>query len=212
MSGLALRARRSGRPSGTKRKRDANAEEPAPPQTLEESADDGDGEYAEVEDEGAGVDNVDDEDAEDEEETEEEGPPPSTRRKGKRGRGRYEEDDDHSDSSPSGKGDVLKVERHAKVVNRAKRKLREEKKKRRAKHAKGNLTLEKGVNFDEGRERAGRRVARAMNKSVLDLEESYPRRTAEEFKSRIPKPQYDEYWLKEQQLELVARMSADGDF
>lgn len=149
--------------------------------------------------------------------------------KSKRAGNREQFEDDSNSSSPEG----LKVERHAAVVRRRKRELKEQEKRLKAQKLKtpkvpmdvsdssteGNaglpsmiLAQKKGEAFQEGRDRAARRVARAMNKSVLDRDEQYPNGTAKEFRRLIPKPQYDEYWTEAQQSELEQRLSHDKDF
>ncbi|KAG8165849.1 hypothetical protein KVR01_004401 [Diaporthe batatas] len=143
-----------------------------------------------------------------------------------------ESDNDRSSSSPEPeKG--LKVERHAKFFRRAEKELEEERKRLNAENPKFTVSLilsdsstegdgypssidlpgKKGDAFKEGRNRAGRRVARAMNKSVLNRVRDHPPGTAEEFESLIPSPQYDdEYWTEERQRELEKRLDDDKDF
>ncbi|KAG8166173.1 hypothetical protein KVR01_004725 [Diaporthe batatas] len=246
MIGRALRSKQRGRPaSGTKGKKTGESSERARTEG-QEADDDSDNDATFNADDEAGASTSEHATGEDSNDKGDAGKQrrrsshqkskggQAARGSAKRGRGarNTEQDDDESESSGSGSGGNLKVERHAKVVRRAKRKLRDEKKQLRAKGAKVVPTLgvsessteggsgpgqvylpeKKGQSFEEGRDRAGRRVARAMNKSVLDREASYPPRTAQEFKNRIPTPQYDEYWSRADQAELVARLSDDSDF
>lgn len=74
------------------------------------------------------------------------------------------------------------------------------------------LPAVKGANYLEAKTRAGRRLGRAMDRSVLARGTAYPNGTADEFRELIPKPQYDEYWNKKDQAELEEQVKGDLGF
>lgn len=143
------------------------------------------------------------------------------------------EDESSPDSSPPSSTKGFKVERPSVVFQRRKREVKKQEAKLKAQKRKITsvpldvsdsstdstaeppsitLTAKKGEAFQEGRNRAGRRVERAMNRSVLNRDQEYPPGRVGEFKRLIPKPQYDEYWSETQQIELEQRLSHDEDF